>query len=124
MGNIDVILYGKGRESVNIAEVFRSCPYTVTCSTCGGYVWSHFRLPENHLWWLEAAEKDPAGTVGLESIELLFPEKLTGESEFSRGETSPTLEISPCKSYCPECPLYRTRCEGCPATVHYIKERF
>jgi len=124
MGSIDVILYGKGGESVNIAEVFRSCPYMVSCSTCGGYVWSHFRLPENHLWWLEATEKDPASTVGLESIELLFPEKPTGESEFSRGETSPTLEISPCKSYCPECPLYRTRCEGCPTTVHYIQERF
>lgn len=124
MGNIDVIMYGKGKKSVNIAEIFQSCPYTVVCTACRGYVWSHFRLPENHLWWLEATEKDPIDTVGLESVELFFPEKLKGESEFSRGETSPMLEISPCKSYCPECPLYRTRCEGCPATVHCLLERF
>jgi len=115
----NVVLVGKGKNSTQVLDFFSRCPYKVSCVSCGEYLWSLFKLPEDHIWWLEEITREPSVTIGLEEAEIFLSTQLSGESEFSKGEAKPVLEVSPCGTNCASCPLYVTKCEGCPSTVHY-----
>ncbi|MDD4208238.1 MAG: hypothetical protein WC194_10075 [Mesotoga sp.] len=117
--NTNYLLIGKGRNSGEVLKSFENCPYVVSCSCSKEFLWVNFKLPVDHKWWLEGAEEDPVNTLGLESVEVFELSRISGESAFSEGKTEGLLSIAPCGSDCLQCPLYSSRCGGCPETVYF-----
>lgn len=103
-----------------LAEIFCPCPYCASFAIAGGTVMGLYVLPADHGWWLEAIEERPQETLGLERAEVLFARHFTATSPWSRGEVQPIGEKGPCGAACPECPNYRQKCPGCPATQYYV----
>lgn len=104
-----------------IADRYRSCPYCVSYTSSGPVVIGVFSLPPDHRWWLEWVERDPEGTLGLKRAEVFFSHVLEVLSPWARGEVKPELAKAPCRADCHDCRSYRKECEGCPATLDYVR---
>ena len=73
-----------------------------------------FVLPKEKRWWIEIPRGRPE-LLGLEHLELFFPERIDASSPWSRGLGRPTLSVAPCDSDCKTCLYYQTQCARCPA---------
>ncbi len=111
---------GAAKKARELARAFRDCPHTALVGAFGTrLIWALF-LPESYRgWWLEPIAEDPAGTLGLQSAEVLVTEawEIT-YPEFRPRIPAEKLEICPCGARCDLCDLYG-RCPGCPATIFY-----
>jgi len=117
--SVNYLLTEKGSNRCGVLKSFENCPYVFVCSSLEESLWVNFRLPVDHKWRLEGAEKDPVNTLGLELIEVFEFLKISGESVFPEGKTEGSFIISPYGSDCLQCPLINSICEGCPQTVHF-----
>jgi len=106
--------------ATRVAGCYSPCPYCVSFTSVGGTIIAVFALPPEQRWWLEEIEKRPGETLGLNRAEVFFARQIGAASPWSRGEVEPVAELSPCGSGCSQCPAYRERCPGCPATQHYL----
>ncbi len=97
------------------------CPYVTYYEPLGDQIYAFFTIPENHRWWLTMLEDQPE-LLGLEAVRVGFMDQLIEKgpsSPWSRGETKPVLDRTPCDCFCPECGQYQKNCEGCPASKAY-----
>lgn len=97
------------------------CPYMAGYTIKGQLVKGVYVIPKTLTWWLDLLQKYPK-QVGMENIAVFISEELEADSPWSRGQTSPSLEKSPCGIQCSTCPQYRDRCSGCPSTRFYQPE--
>ncbi len=104
--------------AAQITARFSVCPYAATYESGGRLIIGVYALPAAKKWWLRVPARQP-DILGLERAAVFFTDNVQASSPWSRGEVTPDMEAAPCGSSCEECPFYRRRCEGCPATVYY-----
>lgn len=104
----------------SIADFFNKCPYCVTCTNVDCTVMSVLSVPQDHRWWVESIAEHPKETVGLESAEVFFADKIEALSPWTSGNVKPNLDRPPCGADCQGCSVYRKDCKGCPATKCYL----
>ena len=120
------ILIGEASEpkkANKISRFFENCPYKVFDQVKGNNLFIVFSLPKDHEWWLLEIKENPETTIGLLKADVFFSDQFNIQSPFEKDEIEPTLEKSPCDTDCSKCHFYKKRCEGCPATVFYLKGR-
>lgn len=94
------------------------CPYVAHYSSTGRLIVGVFVIPTQKRWWLDIPPQRPE-LLGMERIEVFFAQDIKATSAWSRGETRPEANNTPCGTDCGACPYYRTQCEGCPVTTYY-----
>jgi hypothetical protein len=104
--------------AARFASESRHCPYVALYEATGSTVIGLFVIPPQKRWWIEIG--DQPELLGLEQLEVYFPQSAEATSAWSRGEVSPDAEETPCKTDCLCCPQYGERCRGCPAFRHYL----
>lgn len=105
------------RKQANMVE----CPYVSFYEVKENHIFALFVIPEHHRWWLTMLVEQP-DLLGLEAVRISFIEEMIHEgpsSQWSRGESEPTLNLTPCGCFCPECTQYQKNCEGCPSSSAY-----
>jgi hypothetical protein len=119
---LHVVLLGRASDVLQADEICRisqGCPYVSAYHSSGSTVTGLFALPASKRWWIELPAQQPE-LMGLEKIELFFPQQAEYSSPWARSEVQPVLQEAPCGSHCNKCPQYQERCSGCPATIFYI----
>lgn len=111
------------KNATKIAKMFHSCPYCTDFMSKKGFAIGVFVIPANHKWWLEYVQKKPRETFGFSKAAVFFTDPMGITSPWSRGEVQSLAELASCGTNCRKCNSYKTRCEGCPGTKCYIKER-
>ena len=109
-------------KTTKIAKCYHSCPYCTFFMSEKELAIGVFVIPANHKWWLEYVQKKPRETFGFSKAVVSFTDPMGITSPWSRGEAQSLAELAPSCANCRKCNSYKTRCEGCPATKHYIKE--
>ena len=113
------VLVGQAASDIDaegIAANTQGCPYVALYATSDRLVTGIFVLPRDKQWWIELPQERPE-LLGLESVQVFIADRLEASSPWSAGSVEPELPIAPCGAGCGQCPHYRTRCDGCPATV-------
>jgi hypothetical protein len=100
-----------------LARNMQNCPYIALYIAQKSLITGVFVLPKEKRWWIEIPQERPE-LLGLEHLEIFFPEQLDVSSPWSRGAVHPTLSTAPCGSNCTTCPYYQAQCHGCPATIY------
>jgi hypothetical protein len=109
---------GSEERAAQAARVMQGCPYVVQYTATGKLITGVFSLPAEKEWWIRGPEDKPE-LLGLERVRVFLTGEIQAESPWSRGDSLPKLEQTPCGSDCRECPFYGSPCEGCPSSVFY-----
>ena len=104
-----------------IARQMQGCPYVASYRSHGDMVIGVFALPPEKRWWIELPQERPE-LLGLERVAVFVTEQVHAKSPWTAGAVQATADTAPCGSDCRSCPQYGERCNGCPATVHYVAE--
>ena len=99
-----------------VAGFFAKCPYCAGASHTGNTVLAVLSFPASHKWWFESMADDPAGTIGLQTAEAIYPARTSVQSPWSSGRLQPPLPQPPCGADCHTCGVYQRKCRGCPAS--------
>ena len=110
---------GTSQKAVEIAGIFRGCPYCVSLRATGRSLAAVYAIPPEHRWWLHWAADFPQETLGLENAAIFFPMEVEALSPWARGKVDPVLEKAPCRADCSGCSKYDQVCPGCPATKYF-----
>lgn len=116
------ILIGKTSDKEKadkISGYFEKCPYCAVSTSTDDKVVAVFTIPQEHKWWLDSIGEQPQATVGFESAEVFYADKIDVENIWSSGQVKPELDKAPCGANCIGCPVYRKACPGCPATKDF-----
>lgn len=116
------ILIGKTenkKQAEKMVTQYAGCPYAALVHHADSVLIGLFTLPDNHQWWLKEIEENPGKTLGLTCAEVFFTQKIYKESPWSLKEVDPDSDTAPCGSTCKPCPVYQSKCKGCPSTVYY-----
>jgi hypothetical protein len=108
-------------KAAEIAAKYAKCPYCASFSSIGKSAMGVFTLPQDRRWWLESIADDPAAKLGLKTAEVLETSVLDASSPWTRGEVHPNLHPAPCGVDCRKCVCYCKPCEGCPATLDFVR---
>jgi len=120
---ICAILTGKAadaRQAQKAAEAAQACPYTAFFAARENTVLGVFCLPRSQQDWLEYPLQKPDFLQGLKDVTAVVTDQVKAASPWSIGQTQPDGEVTPCGRNCEECPHYRQRCQGCPATIFFL----
>lgn len=104
----------------SIAGFLSTCPYCATCVNVGSALIGVLSVPQDHRWWLDSIPEHPRETMGLETAQLFYADKIEVASPWSSTSVKPNLDQPPCGADCKGCPMYRHSCKGCPATTYYV----
>ena len=118
------VLVGSAASSEKAEQIARNsqdCPYVALYAAADRLVVAVFALPRRKRWWIEYPQEHPE-LLGLETVEVHVTEQIEASSPWTRGIVEPTQSAAPCGTVCGSCPQYRTRCQGCPATVYLVTE--
>ncbi|MGE5579713.1 MAG: hypothetical protein ACM3WU_06650 [Bacillota bacterium] len=105
-----------------ILQSMKECPHLVRMMDIEGEpdrILCLYAVPKDKVWWATGQAEDPS-VIGAKSARAVVaaaahPDVVSLAYYPDRGDV-------PCRSDCPECPQYRTRCKGCPASRYYIGE--
>lgn len=117
------VLIGKApsaRRAKSITDFFNKCPYCAVCTNKDFMVFGILSFPFEHRWWFESIVTNPKETMGLQSAEIFFADKIKASSPWSSGKVKPVLDRPPCGASCQRCPMLHKECKGCPATKYYL----
>ena len=120
---ISALLIGETENSERarfLAEKYQNCPYIYFIATEENKLFAIYFLPVKQRWWIETIEKKPRDTIGLEKAEVTFVNNVYYPEKLMMRLPEKPIDISPCGSYCRNCPYYG-KCSGCPATTFFRK---
>jgi hypothetical protein len=126
MRSLVAILLGRAptpAKAAHLAERYCVCPYCVLLTTADDTIIGLYSIPPDRRWWLEWIVDHPQETLGLEGAELFFAQQIEVGNAWSPGAVKAEHDRAPCGADCPACTLYQQKCEGCPATKHYRRDR-
>ncbi len=106
-------------QAEDLASRSRNCPYVASYSCTGNVVIGVFALPLSKRWWIDYPQQRPE-VLGLQKAAVFVTDRVSVSSPWSQGAVQPLLASAPCGTSCDGCPQYRSRCSGCPATVHFM----
>jgi hypothetical protein len=116
------ILIGKTanpQQAEKMVTQYTGCPYAALVQHSDSVLIGVFTLPEDHAWWLKGVEENPGKTLKLTYAEVFFTQKIYKESPWSLKKVDSDRNTAPCGSTCQPCPVYQSKCKGCPSTVYY-----
>ena len=118
------VVLGQADTSLKAAEIakkYSKCPYCASFSSSGKSAMGVFTLPQERRWWLESLADDAGARLGLKTAEVLETSVLDASSPWTRGEVTPNLHPAPCGVDCRHCASYGKACDGCPATLDFLR---
>lgn len=118
------VVLGQADTSLKAAEIakkYAKCPYCASFSSSGKSAMGVFALPQDRRWWLESVADDPGARMGLKTVEVLETSVLDASSPWTRGEVNANLHPAPCGVDCRQCVCYGNPCDGCPATLDFLR---
>lgn len=107
-------------QAQDLASRSRKCPYAAAYTSVGNTVIGVFALPASKRWWIEIPQENPE-LLGLQKAAVFITNWISVDSPWSKGMVHPLFASAPCGTNYAGCPQYRSRCRGCPATVHFLE---
>ena len=100
-----------------VAIRYKDCPYVHFIAPFNRMLVAVYYLPEEQRWWLELVTAQPQLTLGL-SRAALYRSKSPAFPESFELRATPTGNLAPCGSDCPQCERFAS-CRRCPDTTHW-----